>query len=185
MFRTLFLTTVFSLLAFAQPPEGYYRYPALHDDTLVFTGEGDLWKVGIEGGVAQRLTTHLEQETHATISPDGQTIALVGRYEGPPEVYTVPHSGGLPQRHTWQGQVSWVVGWTPDGRILYSTRKYSTLPNYQLVALDPADNSHQVVPLAQADQGCYSGDGKTLFFTRLAFQGSHAKRYKGGTVQNL
>jgi len=25
----------------------------------------------------------------------------------------------------------------------------------------------------------------TLFFTRLPFQGSHTKRYKGGTVQNL
>jgi tricorn protease len=185
MFRTLILSTVFSLLAFAQPPEGYYRYPALHGDTLVFTAEGDLWKVGVDGGVARRLTTHLEQETHATISPNGQTVAFVGRYEGPPEVYTIPLAGGLPQRHTWHGQVSWVVGWTPDGKILYSTRKYSTLPNYQLVALNPADNTHQIVPLTQADQGAYSANGGTLFFTRLAFQGSHAKRYKGGTAQNL
>lgn len=34
---------------------GYYRYPAVHGNTLVFTAEGDLWKVALPGGVAQRL----------------------------------------------------------------------------------------------------------------------------------
>ncbi len=41
------------------------------------------------------------------------------------------------------------------------------------------------VPLAQAADGVYAPPGKTLFFTRLPFQGSHTKRYKGGTAQNL
>ena len=43
----------------------------------------------------------------------------------------------------------------------------------------------QFVPLAQAADGAYDDAGKTLFFTRLPFQGSHTKRYKGGTAQNL
>ncbi len=42
----------------AEGPRGYVRYPAIHGDTVVFTAEGDLWKVGIGGGVAQRLTSH-------------------------------------------------------------------------------------------------------------------------------
>jgi len=33
-------------------PRGYVRYPAIHGDTVVFTAEGDLWKVGI--GAASR-----------------------------------------------------------------------------------------------------------------------------------
>ena len=57
-------------------PRGYYRFPAIHSDTIVFTAEGDLWKVGIQGGVARRLTTHPGEESHATISPDGQTLAF-------------------------------------------------------------------------------------------------------------
>jgi len=39
-----------------QPTLGYYRSPAISGNTIVFTAEGDLWRVPITGGVAQRLT---------------------------------------------------------------------------------------------------------------------------------
>src|SRR5512146_16775 len=68
------------------PEPGYYRYPALHDSTLVFTAEGDLWTVGTGGGLARRLTTGRGQEGYAALSPDGKTIAFSADYEGPIEV---------------------------------------------------------------------------------------------------
>jgi len=78
-----------------------------------------------------------------------------------------------------------VVNWTPDNNILYTTRYFSTLPNYQLVVLDPDNRTHMLIPLAQAVDGSYDDSDSTLFFTRLSFQGSNAKRYKGGTAQNI
>lgn len=162
---------------------GYYRSPAIHDTTIVFTAEGDLWTVGIHGGVARRLTSGRGEEIDAAISPDGRTIAFSAEYEGPTEIYTMPIGGGLPTRRTWDGGPNSVVGWTPDGRILYSTRTYSTLPTAQLVALDTATHAVTRIPLAQAADGAY--DGQTLFFTRFAFQGSHTRRYQGGTAQQL
>ncbi|MEM8899100.1 MAG: hypothetical protein AAGC85_13380, partial [Bacteroidota bacterium] len=75
--------------------EGYYRFPELHENTIVFTAEGDLWKVPLEGGLAIRLTTHQEEEIYPSISPDGQTVAYSASYEGPLEVYTMPINGGL------------------------------------------------------------------------------------------
>ena len=42
-----------------------------------------------------------------------------------------------------------------------------------------------MVPLAQASDGFYDQTGRTLYFTRLAFQGSYTKRYQGGTAQNV
>ncbi|HKK27367.1 MAG TPA: S41 family peptidase [Gemmatimonadota bacterium] len=164
---------------------GYYRYPALHDTTVAFTSEGDLWTVGIHGGEARRLTTGLREETHAAFSPDGRTIAFTASYEGPEEVYTMPVSGGVPERRSWDGGAATVVGWTPDGRVLYTTRHHSTLPNAQLIALDTATHERTVLPLAQASDGAYGPDGKVLFFTRLPFQGSHTDRYRGGSVQQL
>jgi tricorn protease len=166
-----------------QQNHGYYRYPALHGDTVVFTAEGDLWRVGISGGLASRLTSSLGEEAHAAISPDGQTLAFTADYEGPAEVYTMPLDGGVPKRRTFDGGAE-VVGWTPDGKILYSSYRYSTLPDAQLLTID-AQNRIEPIPLSQASQGVYDSRGASLFFTRFPFQGSYAKRYKGGTAQSL
>jgi tricorn protease len=173
--------------ATAAGPAGYYRQPALHKDTLVFVSEGDLWKISAAGGAATRLTSHAGDEGLPSISPDGTTLAFTAQYEGPTEVYTMPLSGGRPTRRTvGAGRVSF-VGWTPGGKLLYSTDRRSGLPNQQLVALDIATHGARetVVPLAQAAEGCFDELSRTLFFTRLPFQGSHTRRYKGGTAQNL
>ncbi|MCC6234210.1 MAG: PD40 domain-containing protein [Verrucomicrobiales bacterium] len=169
----------------AQRSQGYHRYPALHGDTLVFTSEGDLWRVPVSGGLAQRLTTHPGTEANAALSPDGTTVAFSAEYEGPREVYTMPLAGGLPIRRTFLGGSARVVGWTHEARVLFSTEDFSGLPNTQLAALDPVSGAHDLVPLSQAAEGSYSPDGPTLFFTRLPWQGSSTKRYQGGTAQNL
>ncbi|HUT07402.1 MAG TPA: S41 family peptidase [Candidatus Latescibacteria bacterium] len=164
---------------------GYYRFPAIHKDVIVFTSEGDLWTVDVRGGTARRLTTGSGLEAYPAVSPDGATVAFSADYEGPTEIYTMPIGGGLPVRRTFAGQTSTAVGWTPDGKILYATQKFSTLPNTQLVVLNPASNAETLLPLNQAADGSFDPSGKTLFFTRLPFQGSFTKRYKGGTAQNL
>ncbi|HSM78110.1 MAG TPA: S41 family peptidase [Bryobacteraceae bacterium] len=184
----LLLVPVFALclcLVCAGQNHGYYRFPAIHGDTVVFTSEGDLWEVSVQGGAARRLTTHPSEEIHPAFSPDGKTIAFSASYEGPSEVYTMPAGGGLPTRRTFHGAAGpSSVSWTPDGKVLYSTYAYSTLPDDQLVTLDEK-NRPAIVPLSQAAQGCYDAKGSTLFFTRLPAQGSSTKRYKGGTAQHL
>ena len=169
----------------AQSPSGYYRLPALHGDTIVFTAEGDLWRVEAGGGVAQRLTTHPGSETHAAISPDGLTLAFSAEYEGPTEIYTMPLAGGLPVRHTFDGSQARVVGWTPSGLVLHATESFSTLPNWQLATIDPKNGARRLLPLAQASHGTFEPEGKTLVFARFSKQSSSTKRYQGGWVENL
>ncbi len=124
MLRTTILLATACLLASsaaAQTVEGYYRFPSLHDDTLVFAAEGDLWTVGVGGGTAQRLTTHPSEETNPIISPDGRTLAFTARYEGPVELYTMPLPGGLPTRWTYEQESSIAIAWHPNGELVYST----------------------------------------------------------------
>jgi tricorn protease len=180
----LVLVTVATWAVAEAPRRGYYRFPTIYRDTVVFTAEGDLWTVPTTGGVARRLTTHLGNEGPAAIAADGASIAFSASYEGPTEAYVMPLDGGLPKRLTWHGESSRVVGWTPDGKVLIATRRFSTLPSTQLAALDPTTGVATVVPLSQASDGCYDEAG-TLYFTRFAFQGSHTKRYRGGTAQSL
>jgi len=162
---------------------GYYRNPAVHGDTVIFTSEGDLWSVSVHGGAAHRLTSNTGTESMATISPDGQTVAFQAQYEGPGDVYTIPIGGGVPQRKTWDGGAS-PAGWTPDGRLIVSTDRYSTLPDPKLVLID-SRGQREIVPLATGAEAAYSADGKTLFYTPFDRQWSETKRYKGGWAQSL
>jgi tricorn protease len=173
-----------SVGVYAEGMLGYYRYPAIHGNMIVFTAEGDLWTVSVEGGLARRLTTHLGVESGAEISPDGETIAFEGQYEGGSEVYTMPVTGGVPIRRTYGAERCMISGWSSDGKVIYSSRHKSTLPSSQLFLLDVKNNQEEQLPLSQAAQGTY-GDNGTLFFTRLPVQPSHTKRYKGGSVEQI
>jgi tricorn protease len=176
---------MFSLPTSAMSTKGYYRHPALHGDTLVFAAEGDLWSVDVNGGVARRLTTHAGEETHPAISPDGKTLAFSATYEGPTEVYTMPLSGGLPVRWTYEADSSIVIGFTPDGKLIYTTRAFSTLPDPQLVTIDLKTDEVGRIPLSQASDGSFDPTGKTIFFSRPGFHNNNTARYKGGTARNV
>ena len=168
-----------------KPPQGYYRFPSVYGDSIVFTAEGDLWRVGLKGGVAQRLTSHPGEESRAAFSPDGKTLAFSAQYEGPLEIYTMPAEGGLPTRRTFEGGRALVAGWTAEGKVLYATHRFSTLPDWQLAVVDLKSGRTEALALSQASDGVLDSGGNTLYFTRQQFQGSSTKRYQGGTAQQL
>src|SRR5205085_4997249 len=114
------------------------RFPAIHGDQLVFTYAGDLYTVPTSGGIARRLTSHQGFEMFARFSPDGNTLAFTGQYDGNTEVYLMPAEGGVPKRLTYtatlarddvsdrMGPNNIVIGWTPDGKkVLFRSRKDS------------------------------------------------------------
>ena len=165
--------------------QGFYRFPTLRGNTLVFAAEGDLWTVGVEGGLARRLTTHPAQESDPVLSPDGKTLAYTARYEGPVEVYTMPVDGGVPTRRTFEAEPSTATTWTPSGDLVYTTQHFSTLPDAQLVSLNLKTGDRTRVPLSQASEGAYDASGRTLYFVRPAFHNNVTKRYKGGQARKI
>lgn len=184
MLGLLICLCLFQNLSFSQGFEGYYQYPSIRGNQIVFAAEGDIWTVPLEGGLARRLTTHAEQEISPYISPDGQTVAYTANYEGPSEVYTMPITGGLPTRWTYDGDGSRVEGWTPDGKIICATNAYSGLPDLQLITIDPKTKQKNRMPLSQASEGSVDDKG-TVYFVRPGYHRNVTKRYKGGTARQI
>jgi tricorn protease len=179
------LVVIVSYNSYAQGFEGYYRYPDVHENTVIFAAEGDLWTVPLTGGLAQRLTTHAEEELYPRISPDGKIIVYSASYEGPTEIYTMPVTGGLPTRWTYESDFSYANCWTPSGKIVYDTRAYATLPVRQLVTIDTRTMQKERIPLSQASEASFDKDGTTVYFVRPSYHGNVTKRYKGGTARQI
>ena len=182
-YRLVIALALLTLSAQAQQ-KAFYHTPAIYGQSIVFVAEGDLWKHDLASGQTLRLTSHHGVESSPVFSPDGKTIAFTGEYEGPSELYSMPAEGGVPKRLTYEAYGVRAIRWLPDGKILYTTHRYSPLFDNQLAKLNPADLTYELVPLAQAADGDYD-EQKNLYFTRFGFQGSHTKRYKGGTAQNI
>ena len=110
-------------------PSGYYRYPTIHSDTVVFVCEDDLWSVPATGGVARRLTSNLGEVTRPLLSPDGTQLAFVGREEGQSEIYLMPAVGGQARRLTFMGgTLCLTAGWTRDGKIVFANNAAQPFP---------------------------------------------------------
>jgi len=193
--RALLLSMLWlsALPAFAQaggpaaptPDTGYYRYPALRGQQLVFVAEGDLWRVGLEGGRAERITSHPGAELRPALSSDGRRLAFSGSYEGQQEAYVMPSEGGLPQRLTWNGQGARVWGFTPAGEVLIGTRTASGRPGSELLAVHPDTGLRRTLPATQVNDGAVSADGRTLYVTRAGLQSDNARGYRGGSLASL
>lgn len=185
---TLLTVVLFLGLApdlYGQNVQGYYRFPTIHDNTIVFSAEGDLWKVSAEGGQAVRLTTHHESETNPVFSPDGKQIVFTASYEGPSELYTMPVEGGIPVRITYENAGATATNWVSPEEILYHTTAYATLPDLQVVSHNPVAHTNDLLPLAQASEADMDLSSKTVYFVSPRDHRNVTKRYKGGTARQI
>jgi tricorn protease len=168
--------------------------PALSKTEIVFSYAGDLWKVARQGGTAVRLTAGAGAESNAAFSPDGQTLAFSGEYDGNTDVFTVPVSGGVPKRITYHPEADRVVGWKADGKRILFRSSRDAYSRYTRLFTVPTDGGMpEPLPLPMAYAGSYSADGK-----RMAYQpldgGQFStdtnnfvswKRYRGGRASYI
>ena len=181
-----------SLLAMIAGPlaaeEGYYQHPVASGDTLVFASEGDLWRTARNGGSAVRLTNDEGDETEPAISPDGRMIAFTASYDSDRDIYVMPLAGGRPRRITFEGSGVRTIGWTPEGRVVFSSATTGAGQGEVLYTIDPAGGEATPVPLWRANDAAFGTDGRTLFFTRRGLYArarDNAVLYRGGGMEQL
>lgn len=173
------------------------RFPATNSSEIVFSYAGDLYKVSINGGEAKRLTSHIGYEMFPKFSPDGNSIAFTGQYDGNTEVYTIPSAGGEPLRITYtatnsrddigdrMGPNNIVMGWTPDGQdIVYRNRIGDGFVG-RLYQVNNVGGLSKVIPLPEGGFCSYSPDGKKLAYNRVMREFRTWKYYKGGMADDI
>lgn len=175
------------------------RFPAVGGDNIVFSYAGNLYRVGIDGGSAVKLTSHIGYECFPKISPDGKTIAFTGQYDGNTEVYTMPLTGGEPRRITYSALVgrdqvgermgpnNIVMGWTPDGsQIIYRSKQYcfSGLRG-NLCKVGAEGGTPEIIPTSEGGFCSYSPDGSKLAMNRMFREFRTWKYYRGGQADDI
>lgn len=158
--------------------QGYYRFPTVHNDQVVFVSESDLWEVPTQGGRAVRLTTQLGGVGFPHFSPDGKWIAFLSNDEGAPEIYRMPSAGGLAERLTFMGSMCHVVGWDKKNIIFASTATQAFLGIFELYSINPETHEISKLPYGQAMHVAYGKKG--VLIGRNTGDSARWKRYKGG-----
>jgi tricorn protease len=193
-FRLLVYLAAASLAFGASATTHLLHSPALSRTEIVFSYAGDLWTVSRQGGTATRLTAGIGIETLPAFSPDGETLAFTGEYDGNIDVYTMPALGGVPKRITYHPGADYVSGWTPDGqRILFRSNRQSYSRYTQLFSVSKEGGLPEALPLPMAFSGSPSPDGRRIVyapldggqFGRTPERWVAWRRYRGGDASYL
>ncbi|MFD7221707.1 S41 family peptidase [Streptomyces sp. NPDC059892] len=179
----------------------YLRFPHLHDDSLCFAAEDDLWvaplvPAGHSPARAWRVTVDRTRVGHPRFSPDGRHIAYTTWRSLDPEIHLVPVAGGPARRLTYWGATDTrVCGWTPPDRngesqILAVSSHGQPFSYFAWAYSLPLDGSPggalpwgPVNDIAVAD---LDGAHRTLLLTgKPPHEPAAWKRYRGGAMGRL
>ena len=164
--------------------EGYYRFPTIAADSLVFMCEDDLWRVPVSGGAAARLTANVGTCSTPRLSPDGKNIAFVSTNEGNPEVYVMEAGGGLPRRLSFLGGTTVsICAWSADGREILFVANPSAWYERETRGFAIAAEGGVPRELGLGHMKSFSrGPGSRMAIGRNADDPARWKRYRGGTA---
>jgi tricorn protease len=193
--RTFMTLTVFCLALAAvaapaaaeiEPHAGMLRYPDVSSSRIAFLYANDLWLVPREGGVATPLASPPGEEQYPRFSPDGETLAFMGNYDGDVDLYTVPVSGGVPFRVTHHPANETLTDWTPDGRLIFFATGVREYPRAQeLFSVAATGGLPEKFPVPYGANGSVSADGRWLAYTPYSRDHRTWKRYRGGMATDI
>ena len=135
---------------------------------LVYNSEGLLYRFDLESGIPEVIPSGFANSNNNdhVISFDGKKLGISHHAEeegGRSIIYTMPLSGGIPERITTLGP-SYLHGWSPDGE--YLTYTAGRNGNYDICKISV--NKKDEIRLTDApglDDGSeYSPDGKYIYF---------------------
>jgi tricorn protease len=166
--------------------QAYFRFPSVFQDKIVFTSEDDLWEIGLDGGVARRLTAGRGSFSHPLHSPDGRWLTFSSAEEGHNEIFLMPAAGGDLRRLTYLGAASVPTAWLDSETILFRTAAFEPHRVPSICQVSTPGGLPESLRLGPAVNITVDAAGK-IVLERNAVRSDPAywKRYRGGTAGKL
>lgn len=136
-YMLIFATLLTSHVSFAETLR-FAGFPSLSPDAkdIYFSYEGDIFRVGIDGGTAMRFVSLGGYESYPKVSPDGKYIAFSSDISGNNDVYIVPAEGGDARRLTWHEASDTPAGWSHDSKWIYFESNRANIKTTYKVSVD-------------------------------------------------
>jgi len=176
---------LFSVVVFSQNGSVHFTLrPTLTPDgnTIIFSFEGDLWKVSSNGGDAFRLTAMDGTETSPSVSPDGKWLAFSSNQYGNNDVYVMPLNGGEITQLTFHQASDRVDSWNWDSKTInFNSGRHNQMTNYTISIKGGTpkrtfnhyfNTVHNVIQHPKTKDIYFNESWESAFF-------AHRKRYKG------
>jgi tricorn protease len=165
------------------------RHPAPSPDgtTIAFSWQGDIWRVGTDGGEARRLTVHPALDRLPIWSRDGQWIAFASDRAGNLDIYVMAADGTAPPRRlTYASTDDRPADFTPDGKavLFVSRRDESFRRNTALYTVSVEGGTPRLAQDALTLTAAYSPDGQTLALVRGSTRWTR-RGYRGSANRDL
>lgn len=157
------------------------RQPDISDQQVTFTYSNNIWTCGINGGDAQRLTTFEGTESNPRFSPDGRWIAFSSSRNGSTNVFVKSLTSGEIRQLTYHPYPDIVKGWTPDGRVLFTSgREGAPIPYSKFYTIGIEGGMPDALPIPRGHRGDFSADGNYFAYEMVAPVDEEWRNYRGG-----
>ena len=175
------------------------RFPATNGRQIIFSYADQLYTVGMQGGVARRLTNGPGYAVFPRFSPDGNEIAFTAQYDGNTEVYLMPAEGGAPRRLTFTATVerddlsdrlgpnNIVMAWKNTSReIVFRSRMHSFDPfKGELYSVGADGDLPRKLPVPRGGFLSLSPDDTKMAYNRIFREFRTWKDYRGGMADDI
>ena len=158
--------------------------PTLTPDAkyVIFSYEGDLWKVASNGGEASRITPMQGIENHPSVSPDGKWLAFSSNQYGNNDVYIMPLKGGRITQLTFHQSNDRVSSWNWDSKTInFESARYNSITNYT-ISIDGETPKRTFEHYFNTVHNVVQHPKKKEIYFNESWESSrfaHRKRYKG------
>jgi len=133
--------------------------------SLTRGGNTDLYRMTVDGGTPERLTSAPSIETAPSFSPDGRQIVFESDRSGTPQLYVMPSTGGEARRISQGNGRYGTPVWSPRGDLIAFTKQ--SKGRFHIGVMRTDGSEERLLTASFLDEGpTWAPNGRTIMFTR-------------------